>query len=275
MIWQWDLSQRCLIMGILNVTPDSFSDGGQFVDLDQAVAHAKAMVDEGADILDIGGESTRPGAQPVGALEERDRVIPVIEAILSELPDVTLSIDTSKASVAGAAMARGAHIINDITGLTGDPDMASIAASAGAGLVLMHMRGQPRTMQAAPNYEDAVSEVRAFLECQGRLAIDAGVAEVCLAYDPGIGFGKALQHNLQILKHLDAFQIDERPVLLGVSRKSFIGKVLETSRMEARKWPTVALTSHAIERGVRIVRVHDVLPNAQAARMTEAILRAS
>lgn len=280
MIWQardrqWDLSERCLVMGILNVTPDSFSDGGRFVNLDKAVTHARAMIQNGADILDIGGESTRPGAAPVTASVERERVLPVIKAIVAELPDATVSIDTFKANVAEAAMSHGAHIINDITGLSGDPQMARVAADTKAGLVIMHMRGQPRTMQTAPIYEDTVQEIRDFLECQGRLALDAGVAETCLAYDPGIGFGKTLQHNLQILNRLDAFSIGERPVLLGASRKSFMGKLLDSKRLEARYWPTVALTSHAIEQGARIVRVHDVLPNVQAARMTEAILRAS
>lgn len=280
MIWrarnlEWDLSHRCLIMGILNVTPDSFSDGGQFLDEEAALRHARVMVEQGADILDIGGESTRPGAKPVGEEEEKARVLPVIRAILSEFPSAVVSIDTSKAPVAEAAIAAGACIINDVTGLKADPGMARVAAAGKAGLVLMHMKGQPRTMQVAPVYEDVLAEVGTFLEEAIVRAMEAGVEETCLAVDPGIGFGKTQQHNLEILRHLDAFGIRGRPVLLGVSRKSFMAKILETDCLKARRWPTVALTSYAIERGARIVRVHDVLPNVQAARMTEAILKAS
>ena len=273
--FEWDLSQRCLIMGIVNVTPDSFSDGGRYLDTEAALTHARRLVDEGADILDIGGESTRPGADPVGVDEECRRVLPAIEALAKEFPQVALSIDTSKAAVARSATEAGAAIINDVTGLKGDPDMAGVAADCGAGLVLMHMQGEPRTMQAAPVYKNAVAEIAAFLECQGCLAVEAGVARECLAFDPGIGFGKGLDHNLQILKRLDAFQCYGQPVLLGVSRKSFIGKLLGEDEIEMRQWPTIALTSHAVEQGVRIVRVHDVLPNVQATRMTEAIVRAT
>ena len=262
-------------MGILNVTPDSFSDAGRYLHPDKALAHASDLVDQGADIVDFGGESTRPGASPVSAGEEADRVLPVIEAFLAEFPEVPVSIDTSKASVARAAVRAGARIINDVTGLTGDPEMIHVAASTGAGIVVMHMRGRPQTMQRAPRYRDVLREVRAFLLCQGRRAIEAGLAKECLAFDPGLGFGKTLDHNLQILKHLGAFGFWQRPVLLGASKKSFIGKVLQSDCLATRKWPTVALTSYAIEQGARIIRVHDVRPNVQAARMTEAILRAS
>ncbi len=262
-------------MGILNVTPDSFSDGGRFLARDAALDQARAMVREGADILDVGGESTRPGAESVGVDEEMRRVIPVIEAIVKEFPETAVSVDTSKAPVAEAAVAAGAQIINDVTGLTGDSGMVRVAAESKAGLVLMHMQGEPRTMQAAPAYEDPVAEVRAFLECQGRLAMEGGVEQCRLAFDPGIGFGKALSHNLQILHRLDAFQLWDCPVLLGASRKSFIARVLGVEEMEARYWPTVALTAYAVEQGVRIVRVHDVLPNRQAARMIEAVRQAS
>lgn len=268
--FEWDLTHRCLIMGILNVTPDSFSDGGRYLDEDRAVEHAADMISQGADILDIGGESTRPGAAPVDAEEECRRVLPAIEAIASKFPKVAISIDTSKASVAEAAMRAGAHIINDVMGLE-DSAMAGVAAASQAGLVLMHMKGKPRTMQASPSYEDVLSEIRSFLERQAALAMDAGVAGECLAFDPGIGFGKALEHNLQILKDLSVFQIGGQPVLLGVSRKSFIGKLLDDSELQRREWPTVALTSYAVEAGVRIVRVHDVRRNSQAARMTTAI----
>lgn len=261
-------------MGILNVTPDSFSDGGRFMDRDQALQQAERMVLEGADILDIGGESTRPGAAEVAAEEEQSRVIPIIRALRKAHPDTALSIDTSKAAVAEAAIEAGAEIINDVTGLVGDPAMAGVAAATGAGLVLMHMKGVPRTMQVAPKYDDPVAEVREFLEGQGRRAHEAGVAHEHLVFDPGIGFGKGLEHNLQLLKHLDQFGIGGRPVLLGASRKSFISKVLETelNDLESRYWPTVALTAHAVGQGVRVVRVHDVKPNKEAARMMEAVL---
>ncbi len=269
---QWDLSHRTLVMGILNVTPDSFSDGGRYDQVEAALAHARTMLAEGADILDIGGESTRPGAGEVSAEEERARVLPVIEAIMAEMPDTVISIDTSKAAVAEAAINAGAAIINDVTGLLGDSQMARLAARTEAGLVLMHMRGRPRTMQQAPRYEDVVREVRDFLECQGKQALAAGVAQECLVFDPGIGFGKTVEHNLRLLKHLEEFRVWNCPVLLGVSRKSFMGAVLDAPELEARKWPTVALTAYAIELGVRLIRVHDVRPNVHAARMIEAII---
>lgn len=276
MIWraghrEWDLSQRALIMGILNVTPDSFSDGGRFLDVEAALTQARRMVEEGADILDIGGESTRPGAAPVDEEEECRRVLPVIEALGSSHPGVAISIDTSKSAVAEEALKAGAHIVNDISGL-GDPEMGRVVAEHGAGLALMHMQGQPRTMQAAPSYDDVVAEVSEFLQRQGEAAMNAGVDEERLVFDPGIGFGKTLDHNLEILRSLTAFSLGGRPVLLGVSRKSFMGKILEDEAMEARHWATVALTSYGRECGVRIFRVHDVGSNVHAARMTEAML---
>lgn len=270
---EWDLSRRGLIMGILNVTPDSFSDGGRFLDVAAALDHARSMVREGADILDIGGESTRPGATPVGEEEERKRVLPVVEALVAEFPEVALSVDTTKSGVATAALQAGAHIVNDISGLTGDPAMGRVAAEHGAGVVLMHMQGKPRTMQMAPRYEDVIAEVRDFLGRQAEVAVAAGLSREQLVFDPGIGFGKALEHNLEILRCLEAFQLlGGQRLLLGVSRKSFIGKLLGSAEMEARKWPTVALTAHGMECGVRIFRVHDVRPNVHAVRMTEAIL---
>ncbi len=277
MIWrardiEWDLRERALIMGILNVTPDSFSDGGRFVDVDKAVAHAAAMIRDGADIIDVGGESTRPGADPVSESDERARVLPVIESIHSAYPNVAISVDTSKAAVAEDAVEAGARIINDVTGLNGDPNMTAVAASTGAGLVIMHMLGEPRSMQTDPQYEDVVSDIAEFLKCQGERALQAGVEELCLAFDPGVGFGKNLEHNLEILRELDAFAIWDRPVLLGASRKSFIGKLLGYGDLEARRWPTVGLSAYAVARGTRILRVHDVEPNAQAVRMMEAIL---
>jgi len=264
-----DLTQRGLIMGVLNVTPDSFSDGGCFFDPDTAVARAAEMESEGADILDIGGESTRPGAEAVGLAEELRRVLPVVRSVRAQT-QCLISIDTTKAAAAAAAIEAGADIINDISGLRADPDMAAVAARTGAGLVLMHMQGTPRTMQHQPAYQDVVHEIQTSLRQCIDAALAAGVAREAIVLDPGIGFGKTLEHNLAILRRLDAFSLDGRPVLLGVSRKSFLGKITGSAD---RKWPTVALTSYACEKGVRILRVHDVKENVQSLRMTEAILR--
>lgn len=277
MIWKcrdftFDLSRRGEIMGILNVTPDSFSDGGKFSDVDIAVAHGIAMLDEGAGIIDIGGESTRPGASEVSVEDELGRVVPIIEKIIERRPDAVISIDTSKAVVAAKAIEAGALIINDVTGLKGDPDMPRVAAETGAGVIIMHMLGTPRTMQTGPVYEDVVAAVRDFFETQMEVATAAGVAIESLVFDPGIGFGKTLEHNLELLRNLKTLSISERPLLLGVSRKSFLGKLIDSESMDDRKWPTVALTSNAREQGVPLHRVHDVKPNLEAMRMTEAIL---
>jgi dihydropteroate synthase len=266
-----DLTQRGLIMGIVNVTPDSFSDGGRFADPGRAVEHALAMVADGADILDIGGESTRPGAEPVGEAEELRRVLPVIRALRSQ-SQVLISIDTMKASVARAALDAGADIINDVTGLRGDAAMVRLAAERDCGLVAMHMIGDPQTMQTAPHYENVVTEVRAYLEERLRILTAAGIAPERIALDPGFGFGKTLEHNLSLLRHLPQLAIGDRPLLIGVSRKSMIGKVLHSTDMADRHWPTIALTAYAREHGARIIRVHEVKPNAQALRMIEAIL---
>jgi dihydropteroate synthase len=276
MIWKtprrtFDLTHRGLIMGVLNVTPDSFSDGGHFIDPDKAAARAVEMEREGAEIIDIGGESTRPGAADVPLEEELRRVLPVVRAVRA-LTGCSISIDTMKAVVAAAAMKNGADIINDISGLHADPDMAGVAARTGGGLVLMHMQGTPRTMQEKPAYTDVVGEIQECLRGSMQAALAAGVAMESMALDPGIGFGKTLEHNLTILRRTGEFGIDGRPVLLGVSRKSFIGRILGNSEPAAREWPTVALTSYAREKGARIFRVHEVLPNVQALRMTEAIL---
>lgn len=266
-----DLSSRGLIMGIVNVTPDSFSDGGRFADPGRAVEHALAMVADGADILDIGGESTRPGAEPVGEAEELRRVLPVIRALRSQ-SQVLISIDTMKASVARAALDAGADIINDVTGLRGDAAMVRLAAERDCGLVAMHMIGDPQTMQNEPHYGDVVAEVRTYLEDRLRVLSSTGIAPERIVLDPGLCFGKTLEHNLSLLRHLPELVIENRPLLVGVSRKSMIGKVLHSTDMADRYWPTIALTSHAREHGARIIRVHDVKPNAQALRMTEAIL---
>jgi dihydropteroate synthase len=266
----FDLSRRGLIMGVLNVTPDSFSDGGQWVDIDSAVAHGLQMAAAGAEILDVGGESTRPGAQPVPEAEELRRVIPVIKCLARET-DAVISIDTMKTGVARAAVEAGAAIINDITGLR-SAEMRAIVRDSGAAGIAMHMQGEPRTMQLAPHYEDVGPEVRDFFRQVFDACLASGIEPMRLAFDPGIGFGKTLAHNLTLLRNLESLRIGERPFVVGVSRKSFIGKVLGSSDIADREWPTVALTSYLRERGASIFRVHEVQPNAQALRMTEAML---
>ena len=276
MIWkirdrEIDLSRRALVMGIINATPDSFSDGGSFLDPQAALAHGLRMVAEGAEILDVGGESTRPGAQGVSADEEIQRVLPVIRALRRE-SRVLISIDTSKAAVARAALDAGADIINDVTGLRGDPDMSALAASSKAGVVIMHMQGEPRTMQVSPAYDDVVSEVGEFFRQALAGAIASGIDPMCIALDPGIGFGKSPEHNRRLLAELSAFLPLGRPLLVGVSRKSFLGWLAGSAAMDDRFWPGVALTSLCRERGARILRVHDVKPHTEALRMTEAII---
>ena len=276
--WCWsvgtrtfDLKDHGMIMGILNVTPDSFSDGGKFAECAAAVRHALDMVDQGADIIDVGGESTRPGSSPVSESDELDRVIPIIRA-LRDVSDVLISIDTSKARVAEAALAAGANIINDVAGLRSDVRMVTAAAATKAGIIIMHMKGEPRTMQAAPHYDDVCIEVAAFFQEREATALAAGISPERILFDPGIGFGKTVDHNLRLLENLNHLSPGGRPLLLGVSRKSFIGRVLDSDEIADRYWPTVALTSFARERGARVFRVHDVEPNVQALRMTEAIL---
>jgi dihydropteroate synthase len=269
----FDLTRRGAIMGILNVTPDSFSDGGRHLAVDAALEHARRMIAEGAEILDIGGESTRPGAEPVPVEEEIARTVPVIRAIRQEW-DGCLSIDTMKAAVAAAALEAGADVVNDVTGLMGDPEMATVCRDAGCGVVVMHMRGTPRTMQTDPRYEDVVEEVRAFFADRLETLVVAGLDARTLCFDPGIGFGKTLEHNLALLREVGTLSPANRPLLLGVSRKSFIGKILGSDSIEDRNWPTVALTAYARDAGVRLHRVHDVKPNVEALRMTEAILGA-
>ena len=277
MIWkhrsgEFDFGIRARIMGVLNVTIDSFSDGGKFLPLEKAVEHGLQMAGEGADIIDIGGESTRPGAEPVGAAEEMERVLPVIEA-LAKTTDCIISIDTSKAEVARAAIACGASIINDVTGLRGDERMAEAARETGAGLVIMHMKGTPRDMQRNPRYENVVSEVGDFFRQSFTRAVTCGIDPMNVAFDPGIGFGKSVAHNMLLLKNIEFLRVENRPLIVGVSRKSFLGKITGDSAMEDRFWPTVALTGYACEKGAAVVRVHDVRPNVEALRMTEAICR--
>lgn len=267
-----DLTHRGLIMGIVNVTPDSFSDGGRFNDPGRAVEHALQLLAEGADILDIGGESTRPGAEPVEEAEELRRVLPVIRAVRSAT-QALISIDTMKAAVARAALDAGADIINDVTGLRADAAMPRLAAETNAGLVVMHMTGTPQTMQANPQYNDVVAEVRAYFERRLHLMEQEGIAPERVVLDPGLGFGKTLAHNLTLMRELAQLST-LRPLLIGISRKSTIAKVMHSEAMSDRHWPTIALTANAREHGARIVRVHDVKPNREALRMMEAILTA-
>lgn len=268
-----DLSRRGLIMGIVNVTPDSFSDGGRYADTGRAVEHALHLLAEGADILDIGGESTRPGADAVPEAEELRRVIPVIQAVRTQTKAL-ISIDTMKAAVARAALDAGADIINDVTGLRGDPQMTRLAASCRAGIVVMHMIGTPRTMQAQAVYEDVVGEVRAYFQERLDSLEREGIPRERIVLDPGFGFGKTLEHNLALMNALPQLANCGRPLLVGVSRKSMLARLVESDELADRDWPTVALTSFSRELGARIVRVHDVRPNVQALRMTEAILHA-
>lgn len=267
-----DLSRSGIVMGIVNVTPDSFSDGGQFSTYETANRRALELESEGAQIVDFGGESTRPGAAVVGEEEERRRILPAIERFAAQRSRHTLiSADTSKPEVATAALAAGADILNDVTGFT-NPAMRAAAASSDCGLVIMHMLGDPRTMQRDPSYNDVVAEVRAFFEKQIAACHADGIDPARIALDPGIGFGKSLEHNLALLRHLPELRVDGRPLLVGVSRKSFIGKLLANDAMPNRDAPTVALTSYCRERGAEIHRVHDARPNVEAMRMTEAIL---
>lgn len=261
-----------MIMGILNVTPDSFSDGGRFFSVEAAVEHGLRMIAEGADILDVGGESTRPGAQPVAVEEEMGRVLPVIERLRSE-SHVLLSIDTMKPEVARAALAAGADILNDVTGLR-DPRMVQVAAECDAGVIVMHMQGEPRTMQAAPRYVDVVAEVQSFFAERLRALSDAGVALQRIALDPGFGFGKTLEHNLALLRALPQLRVESRPLVVGVSRKSMLARLIEDNDLSKRLWPTVAMTAWMREAGAEVVRVHDVKTNVEAMRMIEALMTA-
>ncbi len=257
------------LMGVVNVTPDSFSDGGLYLDPAAAIAHGRELAVAGAEVLDVGGESTRPGAEPVGAEEELRRVVPVVEG-LSDL-DGEISIDTSKATVAAAALDAGARIVNDVTALRGDPEIGPLCADREATLVLMHMQGTPRTMQDEPTYEDVVDEVRAFLTERVEVAVAAGVDEERIWVDPGIGFGKTLEHNLELLRRLGELRDLGRPILVGTSRKSFIGKV-DGSGADRRIGGTIASSVLAVAAGADVLRVHDVAEAAQATRVAAAIL---
>jgi dihydropteroate synthase len=263
-------SSRCLVMGVVNVTPDSFADGGRYLDRRAAVAHGLALAAEGADLLDVGGESTRPGATGVEEAIELDRVLPVIEE-LAAATDVPVSVDTRKAAVARAALAAGAAIVNDVSAGRDDPDLLGVAAEAGAPLVLMHMQGTPATMQDNPQYHDVLAEVEAFLQERCDAAEAAGVAPDALVVDPGIGFGKRDEHNYALLGGLARLTRLGHPLLVGTSRKGFIGRALDLP-VEERLEGTAATVVWAVERGARIVRVHDVAPMVRTVRMTEALL---
>ncbi|MEY4255629.1 MAG: hypothetical protein RLZZ141_856 [Pseudomonadota bacterium] len=259
------------VMGVVNVTPDSFSDGGQFFSVQAAVDHGLRLLEQGADMLDIGGESTRPGAEPLSAQAEMDRVLPVIEA-LRQSTACPISIDTLKAKVARAAVLAGATIWNDVTALRGSDDAAAVAAELGVPVVLMHMQGEPGTMQVAPHYEDVVAEVCAFLSERADVAMAAGVAREAISLDPGIGFGKTLSHNLTLLAHLDQIMALGFPVLLGVSRKRFV-QAIDPTALEPtdRLGGSLAAALAGVRAGVDVIRVHDVRETVQALRVWQAI----
>jgi dihydropteroate synthase len=267
----FNVSRQGLIMGVLNVTPDSFSDGGNFFASEKAIEHGLRMAAEGADIIDVGGESTRPGAEPVAAEEELRRIIPVIEKLRAKI-DVPISIDTWKADVARVAIDAGAAIVNDVTGGRGDEGMLSLIAETKSAFVIMHMQGTPRTMQNQPQYEDVVLEVADFFRQQYARAIVCNIDPMAIAFDPGIGFGKTLDHNLELLARLERLRANDRPLVVGVSRKSFLAKLANSPEMKDRLAPAVALTALLRVRGADVFRVHDVKENVNALRVTEAIL---
>jgi dihydropteroate synthase len=266
-----DLSQHSLIMGVLNVTPDSFSDGGEFFTAEKAVEHGARMAAEGAQIIDVGGESTRPGAEPVSAEDELARVLPVIVK-LREKVSAFISIDTTKAAVALRALEAGASIINDVTGGRVDPEMMMLAAEKKAAFIIMHMQGTPQTMQTNPHYDDVVTEVADFFRQQYARALECGIDSMAIAFDPGIGFGKTVAHNIELLSNLPRLRVHDRPIVVGVSRKSSLGEMIGSAEMSDRLAPTIAFTAMLRERGANVLRVHDVKENASALRVTERLL---
>jgi dihydropteroate synthase len=267
-----DLDGRCLVMGIVNVTPDSFSDGGRYAATEAAIAHGLELVQQGADLLDIGGESTRPGSEPVSLEEELRRVVPVVSELARQVA-VPLSIDTSKAPVARACLAAGSHVINDVTGLRGDPDMTAVARAQGAGVIVMHMQGTPATMQQAPQYDDVVIDLFQFFQERVKSVRDQGLPEQQIALDPGVGFGKNLQHNLRLLARLDTFASLGRPICLGVSRKGLFGAVLGRPA-EQRLAGALAVSAFALAQGaVQILRVHDVAATHDVVKMWEVLAK--
>jgi dihydropteroate synthase len=266
-----DLSQHSLIMGVLNATPDSFSDGGEFFTAEKAVEHGARMAAEGAQIIDVGGESTRPGAEPVSAEDELARVLPVIVK-LREKVSAFISIDTTKAAVALRALEAGASIINDVTGGRADPEMMMLAAEKKAAFIIMHMQGTPQTMQTNPHYDDVVTEVADFFRQQYARALECGIDSMAIAFDPGIGFGKTVAHNIELLSNLPRLRVHDRPIVVGVSRKSSLGEMIGSAEMSDRLAPTIAFTAMLRERGANVLRVHDVKENASALRVTERLL---
>ena len=277
MIWRcrdhvFDLS-RPRIMAILNVTPDSFSDGGRYLEPDQAIARAHELLDQGADLLDLGGESTRPGSEPVAAAEQWQRLAPVLESLARERPDACVSVDTASAEVARRALEAGARVINDVTAFQ-DPGMAATVAGAGAGAVLMHMQGNPATMQRAPHYDDVVREVGAWFGERLAVARAAGIPDEAIVFDPGVGFGKSVAHSHALLGRLDRIDTHGRPLLVGVSRKSFISRTLGDLPVEQRLEGGLAATAIAVYLGTRIVRTHDVVATQRAITMAEALREA-
>ncbi len=261
-----------VVVGILNVTPDSFSDGGDYVDPEAAAEHAAAMLDDGAGIIDVGGESTRPGADPVSPEEEARRVVPVIERIVAARPGAVISVDTYRSSTAAAALEAGAGIVNDVTALRGDPRMAAVVAEVGCPVVLMHMQGEPKTMQSEPRYADVVREVGDFLRSRAEHAVEAGVRRENVVVDPGIGFGKTVDHNLALLRNLKSVVDLGFAVLVGASRKRFIGSITGVEEAAERVFGTVATTVLAYERGATLFRVHDVRANCEALAVAEAVV---
>ncbi len=267
-----DFSKKTYIMGILNVTPDSFSDGGLYFSEKKAIEHALRLVKEGADIIDVGGESTRPGSEPVSLEEEIRRTIPVISALSKEIR-VPISIDTYKAEVARRALDAGATMVNDISGLRFDPDMPAVVAEYGVPVVIMHIKGRPKDMQQNPVYEALIPEIMDYLRISIRLAIKFGIKEDMIIIDPGIGFGKTFEHNLEIINNLKEFTLLEKPVAVGVSRKAFIGRILGDLPPQERLEGTAAAVAIAIYNGANIVRVHDVKEIVRVARVVDSIIR--
>jgi dihydropteroate synthase len=264
------LGSRCLVMGIVNVTPDSFSDGGRFLHIDSAIAHGLDLVRQGADLLDIGGESTRPGSQPISCEEELQRVVPVVAALAQQI-EVPISIDTSKAEVARVCLEAGAQIVNDVTGLGGDPRMVGVVRDLGAGAIVMHMQGTPATMQNAPDYGDVITDLFQFFAKRIQSLTDAGIAPEAITLDPGIGFGKTREHNIALLSRLVEFAALGRPICLGVSRKGFLGKLLNRP-VEERLAASLAAAAYALsQNAVHILRVHDVAQTRDLVTVWEAL----
>ena len=267
------LDARCLVMGIVNVTPDSFSDGGRFLPTESAVAHGLKLVREGADLLDIGGESTRPGSQPISLVEELQRIVPVVTA-LAQQTTVPLSIDTSKSEVARACLQAGAHLINDVTGLAGDPRMADVVREFSAGVILMHMQGVPATMQLAPHYDDVIGDISRYFDGRMQALLSQGIPAETIMLDPGIGFGKTLEHNLTILARWSEFAVLGRPLCLGASRKGLIGAILQRP-IEQRVPGSLAVAAFTLaQNAVQLLRVHDVADTRDLVVMWEALRNA-